>query len=91
MSFTADERKKLLMARGVGARTIARLEAVGVKSFADLRRRNAESLAQRFALDAQNTMFVNCSLIRASLESAIKVARADTRASTRHRISSRLE
>lgn len=76
MPFSADERRALLAVRGIGPTVIARLEQMGIRSFAELRDADAGDIVARAAALVGGTCWRNSPQARAAIEAAIALARS---------------
>lgn len=76
MPFSAEEKKALLALKGVGATVIARLEQIGIESFAQLAWQDTQDVVSRIAMALETTCWKNSPQARAAIASAIELARA---------------
>lgn len=78
MLFSADERKKLLALKGVGASVVVRLEQVGIESLEQLARQDAEEVINRVAEAMASDSWKRAPQARATMEAVIAFAQAET-------------
>lgn len=73
--FSETERAALLGVHGVGPRVVARLEAQGIASLADLANSDAATICTHISLETGSTCWRNSPQARGSIQAAIDFAR----------------
>ena len=76
MSFSTEERNALLALKGVGPTVLARLEAMGIESLAQLSTADVESIVAHAARLTGSTCWKNSPQARAAIQAAIDLARS---------------
>lgn len=76
MSFSSEERKALLALKGVGPTVVARLEQLGMGSFAQLSKANVEDILSRAGALTGSTCWRNSPQARSAVETAIALAQS---------------
>jgi hypothetical protein len=76
MPFLPSERTQLLAVKGVGPTVIARLEQMGIESFAQLRKANALDILTQGAKLTKSSCWKNSPQARAAINAAIGAAKA---------------
>lgn len=76
MSFSTEERNALLALKGVGPTVLARLEAMGIESLAQLSVADVESIVSHAARLTGSTCWKNSPQARAAIQAAIDLARS---------------
>jgi predicted flap endonuclease-1-like 5' DNA nuclease len=74
MKFNAHERAALLELKGVGATVIQRFEEIGIYSFAELKKYQAEDIAEMVASMLNTTCWKNSPQARNAINAAIQLA-----------------
>ena len=74
MPFSTDERAALLKLKGVGATVVARLEQMGIDSFAVLRQQNTLDVVTLAASMVGSSCWKNSPQARAAIDAAIVLA-----------------
>ncbi|WP_421523427.1 helix-hairpin-helix domain-containing protein [Pseudomonas yamanorum] len=79
MPFTPDERTALLALKGVGPTVIARLEQMGIESFAELRRSDVADILTQTSAALGSTCWKNSPQARAAITAAVELAKNSTK------------
>lgn len=75
MTFLPEERKALLVLKGVGPVVLGRLEQMGIASLAQLAAADANDIVSRAARLSASSCWKNSPQARAAIEAAIALAR----------------
>jgi predicted RecB family nuclease len=76
MAFSAQEKEALLELKGVGATVIKRFEEIGIDSFEELARHDADEIVSIVASMLRTTCWKNSPQAKAAISAAIDRARA---------------
>jgi predicted flap endonuclease-1-like 5' DNA nuclease len=75
VAFTEDEKSELLKLKGVGLTVVKRFEEIGIDSFAELSKFNAEEIAERVASMLRTTCWKNSPQAKNAINVAIDRAK----------------
>ena len=78
--FPDAERAALLGVKGVGPTVVARLEAIGIGSLAELARQDVDGICTQVSLMLGSTCWRNSPMARAAIAGAIARAQSDVAA-----------
>ena len=73
--FTAQETQALLKLKGVGPTVVKRLEEIGIHSFSELKRYQAEDIADMVASMLNTTCWKNSPQAKNAISAAINLAK----------------
>lgn len=77
MSFSSEERARLLSVKGVGPKVVERLEQVGIHDLATLARRDAAEICSAVSAGIGSSCWKNSPQARNAIQAAILMAAAD--------------
>ncbi len=77
MGFTAIEREKMLLLKGVGETVIARLEQIGISSLSQLREEDPALLTKQISQMMGSSCWANSPLARNAIKSIITLAQGE--------------
>jgi len=78
MNFNDEEKTLLLQVKGVGPTVVKRFEEIGIHSFSELKRYNAEEIANRVADMLHTTCWKNSPQAKSAINGAIALAKQKT-------------
>ncbi|WP_260403561.1 MULTISPECIES: helix-hairpin-helix domain-containing protein [unclassified Pseudomonas] len=78
MPFSPNERTALLALKGVGPTVIARLEQMGIESFAELRRSDVGDILTQASAALGSTCWKNSPQARGAITAAVELAKNST-------------
>lgn len=78
MAFNKQQKEALLELKGVGPTVIKRFEEIGIYSFDELSKYNAEEIADMVASLLKTTCWKNSPQARSAINAAINLARQST-------------
>lgn len=75
MSFSKEEKEALLAIKGVGPTVVKRFEEIGIESFQELARHDAEDIAEMVASMLNTTCWKNSPQAKSAVNAAIERAK----------------
>lgn len=75
MGFNIKEKQALLLLKGVGPTVIKRFEEIGINSFQELKRYEADEVAERVASMLNTTCWKNSPQSKSTVSAAIALAK----------------
>ena len=77
MEFNEQERSALLSVRGLGPTVVKRFEQIGIHSFDELKKYDAEDIAEMVGSMLESTCWKNSPQAKRAITSAIEQAKLD--------------
>lgn len=75
MGFSKEEKEALLAVKGVGPTVVKRFEEIGIESFQELARHDAEDIAEMVASMLNTTCWKNSPQAKSAVNAAIERAK----------------